>query len=266
VRKQRRRGAEEAPSDAAAAVMVLDLQARRARHLKNLRKEIRKLEELEQKILLSQLAPAPTSPHQEEVESLSHICHPVSNDRMVSASLVPPSSPARKLTFVKKTTRVAVRDPDGLWTAASPDKTDHGVESIRNTASSSGGPPVIDAVLHTGGDSSDVTSFTSVTRSSVASSFAVESSVSNNRSGDSSRRLSQRRAERRQGAASSSLQTETVQVGLDGIFVQADTGQVPVPDMPFFNLENTIVVGYRCSTTGKPTRLFRTKRASLDSV
>jgi hypothetical protein len=68
-----------------------------------------------------------------------------------------------------------------------------------------------------------------VTRSSVASSFAVESSVSNNRSGDSSRRLSQRRAERRQGAASSSLQTETVQVGLDGFFVQADTGQVPYP-------------------------------------
>ncbi len=211
MRKQRRRGAEEAPSDAAAAVMVLDLQARRARHLKNLRKEIRKLEELEQKILLSQLAPAPTSPHQEEVESLSHISHPVSNDDRVAASLVPPSSPARKLTFVKKTTRVAARDPDGLWTAASPDKTDHGVESIRNTASSSGGPPV----LHTGGDSSDVTSFTSVTRSSVASSFAVESSVSNNRSGDSSRQAEQRRAERRQGAASRSLQTETVQVSLD---------------------------------------------------
>jgi hypothetical protein len=221
--------------DTAAAAMVLDLQARRARHLKNLRKEIRKLEELEQKILLSQLAPAPSSPAQEEIESLSHINHPVSDER-VSASLVPPSSPARKLTFVKKTARVAARDPDGLWTAASPDKTDHGVESIRNTASSSGGgPPVIDAVLHTGGDSSDVTSFTSVTRSSVASSFAVESSVSNNRSGDSSRRLSHRRPERRQGATSRSLQTETVQVSLDGIFVQADTGWAP--DIPFVNLE-----------------------------
>ncbi len=233
-RQQRRRVAEEAPTDTAAAVLVLDLQARRARHLKNLRKEIRKLEELEQKILLSQLAPAPTSPHQEEVESLSHINHTVGNDRMVSASLVPPSSPARKLTFVKKTTRVAARDPDGLWTAGSPDKTDHGVESIRNTASSSVGPPV----LHTGGDSSDVTSFTSVTRSSVASSFAVESSGSNNRSGDSSRR-----AERRQVAASSSLHTETVQVGLDGICVQVDTGQVS--GIHLVNLEKTIVVeGY----------------------
>jgi hypothetical protein len=235
VKKQRR--TEEARTDAAAA-MVLDLQARRARHLKNLRKEIRKLEELEQKILMSQLAPAPSSPAQEKVESLSHICDPVRNDRMVSASLVPPSSPARKLTFVKKTARVAARDPDGLWTAASPDKTDHGVESIRNTASSSGGPPVI----HTGGDSSDVTSFTSVTRSSVASSFAVESSLSSNRSGDSSRRLSQRRAERRQGAASHSLQTETLQVSLDGFFVQTDTGWVH--DIPFVNLEKNNCFGY----------------------
>ncbi len=28
----------------------------------------------------------------------------------------------------------------------------------------------------------------------------------------------------------------------------------------------TVLLSYRCSTTGKPTRLFRTKRASLDSV
>ena len=210
---------------------MVDLQTRRARHLKNLRKEIRKLELLEQKILLSKSQQGPQLAAQDDYTTSYNNTNNSSSIVSPPQRPVVPDSPARKLTFVKKAARGGVggregelfkqmsqqssaaavlppRRPDRLWTMAatptSPDKTDHGVESIRNTASSSQGveqrrPRLEDKAVQADSphlsDTADVTSTTLVEKASLGSSRG-------------SRRGQQQRGIER----SRSLQTETLQV------------------------------------------------------
>ncbi len=206
------------------ALAVQELQARRARHLKNLRKEIRKLEDLDQKIFQSRgmVPPIKNNSTTDEHPSISR----TNFSSEGAAALL--ASPARKLTFVRRKAAGLggggapqslpdVSDDlwDGMPLTASPDKTEHGVESILNTASSQRRglllpvPPLlqdkgVQAEVPKKTASPETTSFSSVSRSLVESSREFSSN-------NSSRSLGG--GERRRGAGSSrSLQTETVQL------------------------------------------------------